>query len=614
MPMVRDYNRTGRLTQSTTLREFDGGWNVVDSDLNLDTRFAPLFDNWTRAPDGTAQVRYGTRRFADVSEYIPRIVNMTYFRNRIIVVGTNGVIVGVDGTGTVTVFFDDSIAENLPGSPSGWGNTFFASFAEFNSDLIICNGVNKPLIIYSDNATEYLNDLANGSNVNTPTARFVITASRYLIMAGDLTDTDIVHISNVDTSGTHVGDGAPNDAVTIQTGSVVTSGSSVIKGLTWFRNRLIIMFDEVIAIYVLGEYVSSAHIPRLEDVIEHHGAISHRTIAKTFDDALFPDTAGVSALSKALFTGTLQPDRESQLIDPAISGALDHLTTIALEDRTFALFNATDSQYMLFIPNESLPSNTIETEAFVYTNIKKLKVEAWTRMKGWNWVAGCVSQDDRVFLADDGTHIFYYLGKNDVDHNNPAHGDFIDFAETYTDDYAFTDGTGWLVTDAQRASNSYVVTDTGLPVEFDWQLPWGDFGSRQNIKKSKYLHIEATGSAHFTVDWFTNGNLINKSYLGEPYTDGTRFTDGYGFYPFDKTIVNFYNPNLSQQFAGADYGGYGNAGYGQYFGGSVNSGDERLVKWPSKFKIGKFRIHGSSRYDLGVISIGLNYTQGSLGI
>jgi|TARA_Y100000034_G_C6899377_1_gene415396 hypothetical protein len=613
MPLVRNYKRTGRATESTTLREFDGGWNVVDSDLNLSSRFAPLFDNWMRAPDGTAQIRFGTRHMASVAPFMSRMVNMTYFKDALVVVGTNGVIVGIDGAGNVTLYFDEAVAASLPGSPSGWSTTFFVSFSEFNGDLIIGNGVNKPLIVYSDQTVEYLNDLATGSNVNTPTARFVITASRYLIMSGDLLDEDAVYISNIDTSGTHVGDGAPNDAVTIQTGSVVTSGASKVKGITWFRNRLIIMFNQVLAIYVLGEYDSSGnHVPRLEDVVEHHGSVSHRAIAKTFDDVLFPETSGVSALSKALFTGTLQPDRESQLIDPAVVDALDHLTTTSLEDDVFSLFNVTDNQYWMFTPDHPKNISRIETPVYVYTNIKKIKVEAWTRFRGWNFHCGAVSAGDRVFLGGFDTEVFYYLGEGDFTHGNPSHGDYIDYAETFDDDTVFSDSTGFLVTATQKAASSYDVSATGLPIRFDWHLPWGDFDTRQRLKKSKFIHVEAKGKAKFSVDWFTDNNIIDRTFLGETFSDGTPFTDAFGFTPYTDMSANLYDPALTINMIGGDSLGFGGAGFGKDFGGSINTNDERLIKWPTKFKVGKFRFHGQTRESLNVISIGMVYSKGSI--
>lgn len=51
--------------KSTVLRQFDGGWNVIDNELNLAPRYARIFDNVMRAPDGSVQVRYGYKLFKD---------------------------------------------------------------------------------------------------------------------------------------------------------------------------------------------------------------------------------------------------------------------------------------------------------------------------------------------------------------------------------------------------------------------------------------------------------------------------------------------------------------------------------------------------------------------
>jgi hypothetical protein len=47
--------------KTTTLRKFDGGWNVIDHELNLTPRHARVFDNCVRGPDGSVAVRYGYR-------------------------------------------------------------------------------------------------------------------------------------------------------------------------------------------------------------------------------------------------------------------------------------------------------------------------------------------------------------------------------------------------------------------------------------------------------------------------------------------------------------------------------------------------------------------------
>jgi hypothetical protein len=54
--------------KTTTVRRFDGGWNVIDHELNLTPRHARIFDNVVRGADGSVSVRYGYRLWADLRQ------------------------------------------------------------------------------------------------------------------------------------------------------------------------------------------------------------------------------------------------------------------------------------------------------------------------------------------------------------------------------------------------------------------------------------------------------------------------------------------------------------------------------------------------------------------
>ena len=120
------------LMLDATIRDFSGGWNVVDNDLNLDTKFAKILENMQRGIDGANGVRPGTELFAETSEYLDEIINCEYYNNFIVAVGRNGKIVRVDSNGVVVEIWSDDWADNLAGNPSGWSTTTFASFAVFS--------------------------------------------------------------------------------------------------------------------------------------------------------------------------------------------------------------------------------------------------------------------------------------------------------------------------------------------------------------------------------------------------------------------------------------------------------------------------------------------------
>lgn len=61
----------------STIRDFGGGWNVIDNDLNLSSRFAVVLTNMFRGADGSLQVRWGTRRHSQTNLAEAVVVNFT---------------------------------------------------------------------------------------------------------------------------------------------------------------------------------------------------------------------------------------------------------------------------------------------------------------------------------------------------------------------------------------------------------------------------------------------------------------------------------------------------------------------------------------------------------
>lgn len=684
LTITRRNGRRQNSLKSTTLREFDGGWNVIDNDLNLSPKFAKVLTNVLRLKDGSIGVRPGTRlvrnlrytgattlellvdadgeyivdadderivsvyralefdgtldndpfAFSNTSDVVTvthedhgfvtghevtfdgaatahgvpaddlntthvvtyvtedtytitvatpatstgsgggaavqyvgendivgdRIINATYFDDRIIAVSRDGTVVEIDGLGNSRVIFNDQIADAQPDSPDGWGLTEFVSFAVFNGELIICNGIDKPLIVNFENAEFpclYLADLATSSNANTPICRYVVAMAEYLVMAGDITAPGTVYISNRNTSGTWPGDGAPNDAVSVDVGTVAQSQNNIIRGIARFRETLIVAFDDVISFGVLGTYVEDVHTPDFSDSVFQYGTISHRSMINLGNDLLMSDPIGVPSVSRSQFVGDLRPSRVSQLIDSEIQRAILALTVGATSDRVFSVFDQREGRYMLFVPDASTYDATTETAGYIFTLIPSLKINAWAKFEGWNWTCGFRSALGRVFFFEDAK---LFVSSADED---PIYADFI--GDVLKDD----------VEDPAE----------GKPISFAWEFPWADFDKRMNIKILRYLSFDARGSGEFNA----------KVFIDNIYRD-----------PDTSEL----NPTLALTFSGGDGSGFGEGD--QPYGGELQATDERNRAATTKFKIMKLRIDGSTQRPLSIVSATFAYQDGSI--
>ena len=584
------------LMLDATIRDFSGGWNVVDNDLNLDTKFAKILENMQRGIDGANGVRPGTELFAETSEYLDEIINCEYYNNFIVAVGRNGKIVRVDSNGVVVEIWSDDWADNLAGSPSGWSTTTFASFAVFNGDLIICNGVNKPLIVNSSMDVSYLKDLADDTNLNTPIARFVLALGRYLLMAGDLADGagDRLYISSTDVSGTWVGDSAPNDAVNVDLGSRVPSGSHTIKGLGRFRDKLMVLFEDAILPGTLGVFTDDVHTPTFSEVIENVGGLSHRISQTIGEDMLFTDINGVSSVKRALITGAVTSKRNSQLINPAYRKAIKELSaTSVIEDETWSLWDSANTNYMLFVPNADTASQVTEYRCFTYKRNEALKIDAWHDWRGWKFKSGCRSALKSVFMTE-GTQI-YRLGGSTSELINK---DYVGDQEMWDDDTPWSDYTGW-----NPVADS---ADSGVPIKFIWELPWSDNKDRFAVKNSRYINFDTKGDNKFLVEMFVDNIYEDKNHFGEDWVeDDLKWDDGLGW------DVEALNPTLSMEFEGGDGPGFGADEFGEDFGGGRPTRLEKLYAWTAKYKLQKFRMSGDAIKPLKFVSLTLGYLGGS---
>jgi hypothetical protein len=464
----------------------------------------------------------------------------------------NGEIVAVQGNGLCTLVWSSAIAGSLPSTPAGWGPTAFVSFVQFNGELVACNGRDKPLLVNKSGTVGYLSDLATGSNLNTPIAKYVCVCRRYLIMAGDPLFPNRVHISARDTSGTFYGDPAPNDATFVDVGSSLPNSSSI-RGIANFRDRLIVAYPEGTVLGTLGNYTAdgTAHEPDFDDTIELYGAVSHRSIIAFGEDCLFMDRVGVPSIKRNIYTGSMLPQRTSDYIDPDMTIKLSALNNVAVDEQTWAVYNQREGQFMFFVPNTSDPATTTETKCYVYNYRPNLSINAWSRFDDWNFTCGVRSAEDNIFFGDVQGRVWLHGS-----HVTPIYADAVD--------------------------DPKVNMGAGAEIAWEWELPWSDFGRRLNTKSTRYFNSDTRGTATFTASMYLDRLMYNGD--GSP------------------------SPALEMDFVGGDFEGVGDQE--QPFGGGRMTADGRLYMWPAKFLLAKMHFEGSSKLPLRFVSLDFWYMRG----
>jgi hypothetical protein len=541
--------------KSATIRDFTGGLNLLDDDLNLSTKYSKVLTNMVIGADAAPAVRYGTSLFSNLSMHTSSVgaypVNIEYYNAAVIAVMSNGDVLSVLGDGSIDRIWDATIAAALPGAPDGWSATEFASFAQFNGELIICNGVDKPLIVFSDLSVDYLQDLATTSNLNTPICKYVTVCDRYLVMAGDPVNVNRIHISSKDTSGTWYGDAPPNDGTYIDVGSILAN-ASFIRGIATFKGKLVIGYAEGTILGDLGIYESTDHVPEFNETADQYGTVSHRSMLSYGDDMLMLDLVGIPSLKRTVFAGTIKPERVSDLVDPEIASLLNVLSFDSLENRCFGVYNQKEGQFLFFIPNTDSLSTTTETIAYSFIYRPSLNVARWSRVSGWNFTCACRTIQGNVIFGDKNGKL-WLLGNDD--------------AKVYSDYYG----------------DSTINSGLGNPVIFYWELPWSDVNKRLRIKNTKHIAFDTRGTNDFTVSMFVD-----------------RFI-------YDEDLAEI--PLLSMTMVGGDSPEFGE-GLGAY-GGGRNTADNKQYAWPAKFNQMKLRIRGSATEPLSFISISITYQDGS---
>jgi hypothetical protein len=624
--------------KTATAREFNGGWNVIDNELNLNTSYGVVMDNVSRGLDGSIRVRWGTQFLADAHASAARIINITYYQASIIIVLSDGKIVRMLGDGTKTTY---TVAA------PGWStNVEFVSFATFNGDLIICNGIDKPLIANWDPARvpvmtppiQFLKDLGSGNNQFVPIARYVSACNRFLLMAGDPLYPARVHISEEGTSGTWFGAAGTINATFKDLGASGIPGDQIITGLNNYRDRVVVGFPSAIVLGQLSIYDdANKHIPKFDDVIENIGSHSHRCMVNIGKDMLMLDDNGVPSIARSLLSGSVEPKRVSELIDPAIGRNMGELATADTLLRTHAVYNPTDKQYMCFVPNHTEANVKLTPDPLqVSLNVGALRIR-WhahnllpgekitlTGVTAWNTIDitdinGVQMTVVRVINSE-----YFEVAPTLTPPPNPAldrdGGGSNVIAkrwrtETYGYIYTFVDelkvkawsrfrGWRWNASCVSEAGavifandksifilgnpNNPVYSDavtatTVKPIDWVYEQPWNDVRDRLRLKHTRYLAMDTVGTAPFTAMQFCD--QIYK-------------------------IEGVLQPNTIMEMVGGSSGGYGEGG--QPYGGGRNTSDERLYAWTNHFKIGKLRFQGSSNEPLQIISISLAYQTGDI--
>lgn len=593
MPRSPDLN----ILKEATSRDFSGGLNVSDTELNLSSKYARVLDNLLVGIDGSLQVRQGTRWHATLGELTEySIVNISYFLTRLIAVDEIGQVFTIDGQGNATRIWDSAIAAAKRAGLTIWGPTEQCLFVEFNGQLIITSGQDKPLVVTSSYTVDYLADLGTGSNINVPIALLIEKFSQHIVMASG----SMLYVSEKNAGGTWLGDPITSFANNFDMKTYVTSGSSDIVGLAIFKGYLLVRFQECVIPVQFVEVTTPADALTLsvspDSIIQNYGAISHRSQQDIGETALSCDIVGVASIGLSKFTKVLSPDRPSRLIDPLLQKAINSLSIDTLNTDSFSVFDRRMSMYMLFLPDAKQPYQ-LNSTAYCYRIVERLNVEAWSRFTGWNWRCGARSSEGNIFFVRENSSDIFVLGNIET---NPLNADFVGEQETFSDGTTFTDATGFTpVAD---------VNDSGLPIKWAWELPWTDLKHRALSKTLRYIMMDAEGAAEFNIKVFVDGIRTLRD-GGETFSDGTTFTDDTGFTP---PVEEPFTQALSIDMVAQDRGGFGFDSYGDLFGGGNNTGTQLVTEAPTKGKLLKLRFEGETRDALRFVAITLLYQMGTV--
>lgn len=591
---IHDFDpRLAKGLRPELIQNFDTGLDVISADHDLPNGAARTLDNFFPGRDGNMHARFGTELFCDLSAHFDDIIAGADFNGVEIVVNSDGQIAAISEDQSYVIIWNDTIATEIWGL-NAWGPCSQVTFAQSQSLLICCNGIDKPVFIDSNLTVRYVGDPGNNySNVNVPRAQYVISTQNYCLYGGDPFDPTTVFITSKGTFGVFEGDSG-SDGVNIDLSTYVRKGDPSIRGFTPFRTSVLVQFDKQIIIGTIGTYVSTTHTPTWSDALDSYGALSQIATCAVGDQLFQADLTGINEVTRSLYSGIISVTRAMNQIKPLYDEEIAPLGDSILTTWPFMIYNGSDKQFMFFLPNEDDETMVTETVGFIFTNDLDKKLRAWSLFKNWMWATGWTTRFERVFFAREGA-VFVY--GNTVD---PIPRDHMGWEEMFDDDTCFMDNRGFATTDPEATYTH------GIAIPIDYIPPWNVMRQRLNIKKIKKIKLDTRGTARFTVQHFVDDFLADRNDLGEPFTDGAMFADGFGF---DRLK---YDPALEMQFIGGDALGYGGDGYGMRYGGGRMTQDERLYDWPVKGKKHKTRIFGYITEPFAIDTIALLYGVGGL--
>jgi hypothetical protein len=229
--------------------------------------------------------------------------------------------------------------------------------------------------------------------------------------------------------------------------------------------------------------------------------------------------------------------------------------------------------------------NRLRTEmtAYALTYNRDLKIKAWSRYKGWNFVAGTTSLYGRVFLASKDK--VWRMGNR----FDPIYGDFKgEYDGTWVNGVSYTVGQRIKDTVTKEIFECVIAHTSGSdgtfdenrdffpynwkpykgrPINFAVEFPWADFDKRDMTKIMKTMNIDAKGTDRFTVQMFLD-------------------------YYYKHKITGVRTPAMSMDMVGGDKGAYG--AYEQTYGTGRMAVRQRPWPFQARGKLFKLRLQGAT--------------------